>query len=176
MFFNSGETQFCKSDNAYYWAAVCRQVLINIIRDTKKYESIYLDYQSFTSTAAASKCQNRTVFLKDYDKYGFPNPHINHHMAVCPCRAIIVPKYRKSKAKTYTTIIAITPLPNHEENVLVFENYFTENYYVPSIMMYNLHYSEIPEVFFTQAPPTSTMHRMDLESELNKLEADLKNR
>lgn len=110
----------------------------------------------------------------DYYHYDLPAKEVDHHMAVCPCRTLIVPKIRKGRNKNYTDVIAITPHPESKENVLVFEKNNVINKYVIVSMYRNAHYRKVPEILFTQPPPTSSNLRTDLYYALRKLEASLK--
>lgn len=175
MFSNSGKTVFCIQDDEHRWAAICQQVLIKL-RQIKDYEFLYLDYQSFTSTAALSKCKKkREVELISHLLEGMP-PVSKHelNMAVCSCRTAIVPKY-SIRYKDYTEFVAIIPEPEKQENVLVFLNTKNQSY-ILSYYYQQLEYSVVNPDLYTQAPPTFTHKLADFHQMYKKLKAVLKDR
>lgn len=158
IFSNSGQTKFCKID-VYYWASVCQQVLIKL-REFKSHGHLYLDYQSFTSTAALSKCENPRVVKFSENLFKLNHLHglkIGIKMALCPCRTVVVSKHIRKNTNDYKNFVAVIPNPNMPANILVFlritKNYHLSHYYK------NLKYFESNLDLYRQAtPPTTTTY------------------
>lgn len=120
---------------------------------------MYLNYNAFTPTAVTSKCQERSVELKEQLLYLYKDvmkyiqrtrkPEIKQHMATCHTRRAVISNDNLLKTeRDIQETVAIMLLFRKKEN--------SDKYIIYSVYSTGFHYQyNISPELFIQRPPTS---------------------